>query len=201
VLGRTGPFDGDEVVAILVNEPACARFIASRMFSHFARPITADDPIAADLARDFAVHLDCGRLLRSIFMHPEFRTEATRAGLVKMPIEYVVGAARALQLPIDPRLLASLSGLGQVPFRPPNVGGWPQNGYWLSTASSLARLQFAETATRLAKVALPKTPAEAARLLSVDGWSPGTAAALKKVDGNPEALAALALTAPEYVLA
>jgi uncharacterized protein (DUF1800 family) len=201
VLGRTGPFDGDDVIAVLTGEPACARFIAARMFSHFARPISADDPIAADLARGFAADLDCGRLLRSVFLHPEFRTEATRTGLVKTPIEYVVGAARVLRLPVDARLGATLRGLGQVPFDPPSVGGWPQNGYWLSTASSLVRLQFAEAAVRTTKVTLPTTPAAAAGLLCVDGWSTGTAAALDKVAGNPPALTALALTSPEYVLA
>src|SRR5207302_10016753 len=103
-----------------------------------------DDPIAAQLGEGFAADHDCGKLLRSILLHPEFRTEATRTGLVKMPIEYVAGASRALKLPIDKRTAGFLTGLGQVPVSPASVGGWPQNGYWLSTAASLARLQFAE---------------------------------------------------------
>jgi uncharacterized protein (DUF1800 family) len=201
VLGRTGNFNGDDIIALLVEEPASARFIAAKMFSHFARPITPDDPIAADLAHGFSADLDCGRLLRSIFLHPEFRTDATRTGLVKTPIEYVVGVSRLLQLPIDQRTGMALRGLGQVPFDPPNVGGWPQNLYWLSTASSMVRLQFAEMAVRATKVALPKNRAAAAEFLGVDSWSDGTSAALDDMTNNPQGLMVLALTAPEYVLA
>jgi uncharacterized protein (DUF1800 family) len=100
-----------------------------------------------------------------------------------------------------------LDDLGQLPFAPPNVGGWPQNGYWLTTASALTRLRFAEDVVKradlssLAAVPQPGRLDAVGRMLSIDGWSAATAAALGPLASDPRALVALALTSPEYVLA
>lgn len=208
VLGQTGPLRGEDVIHIAVSEPDSARFVASRIWSHFARPATLDDPVVAELA---SVYTGAGRaiapLLRAVFLHPEFRSDATRTGLVKTPIEYVVGALRALQVPVEPGYRGTLVDMAQLPFSPPTVGGWPQNGYWLTTASALARLQFAEDVVKRADLAsvtsAPRASrlAAVARLLSIDQWSGPTGTALTAIADDPRALVALALTSPEYVLA
>jgi uncharacterized protein (DUF1800 family) len=126
---------------------------------------------------------------------------------VKQPVEYVVGALRALNLRADNRkYLAVLKNLGQLPFDPPNVGGWPADDAWLTTAASFTRLQFATSVARaadLSAVADESVSARldaAARLLSVDGWGAQTRVALTQVADDPEALVTLALCAPEYVV-
>ena len=208
-LGRTGALGPDDVVATACASPACAPFVASRVWSHFARPARPDDPVVAELARDFRRDLDVGRLLRAVFVHPEFVAPATRTGLVKQPVEYVAGALRAVgrTAGTDAALVAQLQALGQVPFQPPDVGGWPQNAYWLNTSFSLSRLRFASAlAARadlsgVAAAAPGDRPAAVARLLSVDGWGPSSAAALAGAAADPRALLTLALVAPEYVLA
>jgi uncharacterized protein (DUF1800 family) len=99
-----------------------------------------------------------------------------------------------------------LTVLAQEPFNPPNVGGWPQNGYWLNSATSLARLQaglsFSQHLDLAWLTSLPVNQrAQALGIrLSVDGWGQTTAAALNHVAANPAALVALAVSAPEYVL-
>jgi uncharacterized protein (DUF1800 family) len=208
-LGRTAALAPDDVVAAACASPACAPFVASRVWGHFARPARADDPVVTELARDFARDLDLARLLRAVFLHPEFVAPATRTGLVKQPVEYVAGTLRALgQKPSAVKgLLAELDALGQEPFQPPDVGGWPQNTYWLNTSFSLSRLRFASAVAQkadvssLASVPVADRPRAAATLLSVDGWSPTTAAALATAASEPKALLTLALVAPEYVLA
>jgi uncharacterized protein (DUF1800 family) len=208
LFGQTGNFGGEDVIRLATARPDCARFIAAKVWSHFARPTGADDPIVTQLANVFAPDLDIRALLRAVFLHPEFQSPATRAGLVKQPIEYVAGALRALGRPAKGAdLLHTMRLLGQEPFRPPSVGGWPANGFWLSTASSLGRLRFADTLTRhvdlspIASVAPPDRPAAAARLLSLESWGPATTQALREVAEDPRALLTLALVAPEYVLA
>jgi len=103
------------------------------------------------------------------------------------------------------QLLPVFAGLGQVPFDPPSVGGWPQNSYWLSTAAALTRWEFAH---RLARTGDISTVADAARsarvdaaaqMLSVDGWGTTTAAALQRATSDPPTLVTLALVSPEYV--
>jgi hypothetical protein len=99
-----------------------------------------------------------------------------------------------------------LRSLAQEPFNPSNVGGWPQNEYWLSTVSSSVRLQFgAEVGASAALDKITEAPAAGrpavlARLLAIDGWGSTTMAALNNAAADPPALVALALSAPEYVL-
>ncbi len=133
-------------------------------------------------------------------------------GLVKQPTEYVVGAFRALGVgptALQGRLTAELvplfAGLGQVLFDPPSVGGWPQNGYWLSTASALARWKFAHRLARAADISMVADAAPAARvdaaaeMLTVPGWSATTAVALREAAGDPATVVTLALVSPEFV--
>jgi uncharacterized protein (DUF1800 family) len=208
-LGRTADLAPDDVVAAACASPACAPFVAAKVWSHFARPGPPDDPVVAGLARDFARDLDVGRLLRAVFLHREFSAPGTRTGLVKQPVEYVAGTLRALGLTAggNGQVLPQLAALGQVPFQPPDVGGWPQNTYWLNTSFSLSRLRFASAAAQRADLrsiaAAPpaERPRAVAGMLSVDTWGRATAGALAKAAGDPKALVTLAVVAPEYVLA
>jgi uncharacterized protein (DUF1800 family) len=209
VLGQSGDWGGEDVVRIVTHAPASARFVASRLWSHFAYPVAPTDPVVNDLAPGFAADRDVAALVRAILLHPGFRSTTARTGLVKQPIEWVVGTARVLGVPVaDTRFVAALQGLGQEPFAPPNVGGWPQNEYWLTTASMLSRLRVAAAMvaaappSALAPVEGATDPlAAAARLLSVDAWGPATSQALSRATSEPRLLVTLALVSPEYTLA
>jgi uncharacterized protein (DUF1800 family) len=220
-LGQTGNFDGTDIVHIVTHQPASALWVTSKLWSHLAYPVAPTDPIVAPLAAAYAQDLDVTSLLRAILMHPEFTSTTAKQGLVKQPVEWVVGAARALGLNADLQssssagsttragrspLAGALTLLAQEPFNPPNVGGWSQNTYWLNTATSLARLQvgldMGEHLDLSWLTALPagqRADALATRL-SIDGWGPTTAGALNHVASYPVALVGLALSAPEYVL-
>jgi uncharacterized protein (DUF1800 family) len=210
VFGQTGNFGGEDVIRMAVAQPASAPYVVSKLWSGFARPVGANDPVVRQLAPAFAKDHDIAKLMRAIFLHPEFVAPAARTGLVKTPIEYVAGALRALGLragALGNNLPQTMESLGQQPFAPPSVGGWPPNGYWLTTSFALSRLRVASTLAGKAKLdaitAVPSAgwPAAVARLLSVDGWGPATSAGLAQVAGDPKALLTVALVAPEYVLA
>ncbi|MDP1807524.1 MAG: DUF1800 domain-containing protein [Acidimicrobiales bacterium] len=210
VFGQTGTFGGEDVIRMAVAQPASAPYVVSKLWSGFARPVGANDPVVRQLAPAFAKDQDVGKLMRAILLHPEFVAPAARTGLVKTPIEYVAGALRALGLraaALGNNLPQTMESLGQQPFAPPSVGGWPPNGYWLTTSFALSRLRIASTLAGKAKLdaitAVPAAdrPAAVARLLSVDGWGPATSAGLAQVAGDPKALLTVALVAPEYGLA
>ena len=103
------------------------------------------------------------------------------------------------------KLLVLLQALGQVPFYPPSVGGWPSGQAWLSTAA--ADLRFA-TATALAKKAdlsWISGAAQAGRVddvgyrLGVGAWSNRSRSVLQDAIGDPHKLVAIALNTPEYL--
>ena len=208
LLGTTAT-TGEQIISVLCRQPALARFIAAKMWSQFAWPVKPDDPIVNELAPGFAADLDITKLARSVFMHPQFGSVQARQGLVKQPVEYVVGTFRALGLlpsSLDrAKVEGALTALNQEPFAPPSVGGWPQNGYWISTATSLARLRFAQGMAASASLDwLTAVPANAraealAQRLGIDGWTVATASALTKAS-NPKNQLTVALVSPEYVL-
>ena len=207
VLGQSGDWGGEDVVHILVNSPASHRWVVAGLWSHFAYPVATTDPVVSDLVPAYSADRNIGRLVKAMLLHPKFTSNQASTGLIKQPVEWLVGALRALGLPAgQDRVVGALTSLGQVPLRPPSVGGWPQNEYWLTTASSLARLQIATVAANLADLSPVSavTPGQrvdaTAHLLSVD-FSATTAAALGNVTGSPKELVALALVSPDYLLA
>jgi uncharacterized protein (DUF1800 family) len=211
ILGQTGAFTGEQVITLLAKHPAAAKFIVSKMWSRLASPVTPDSPIVAELSTGFAVDGDITKLLRNLFNHPEFQSTTTKQGLVKQPIEYVVSVFRAAGVGVNdtrffgPPALKTLESLNQVPFDPPSVGGWPQNSYWLSTATSLARLKFATTVARncdlgwLKGQSAPQRPVAIADRLGIQEWSTGTQSALTKANAPVDQFI-LALVSPEFVL-
>jgi uncharacterized protein (DUF1800 family) len=210
VLGKTGPLGGEEVVSVLCQQPAAARFITAKMWRQYAYPLASDHPIIGELSAGFAKDLDAAKLLRSILMHPQFQSREARQGLVKQPVEWVIGAMRQLnvrpsQFDVDKRTSSVLGNLNQQPFYPPSVGGWPDNGYWISTSTALTRMSFALAVTAIAKLDWFSGLDNNARLaaiatrLGVDEWTAATAANISKA-GNPRYQLAAALVSPEYVL-
>jgi uncharacterized protein (DUF1800 family) len=202
-LGTTGNLDGTDVVHIVTGLPDSARFLTTRLWNRFAAPATTSDPAIVRLTPSAPV--DIGALLARMFNDPAFR--AAKGALVAQPIEYVVGVLRQLRLdPTRVRVGRALAGMGQVPFQPPNVGGWPAGSAWLTTAAALARLDFAQQCVRAADLsAVADVPAAqrvsaTARLLSLpDGFGPQTTSALNTAGSDPAALVATALVSPEYV--
>ncbi len=208
-LGNAGVNSGQQVIDIVSHSDASAQYVPAALWSHLAYPVTTADRVVADLAPAYAADRNVGNLLRAIFTHADFVSEAALTGLIKQPTEYVAGALRVLGVtPAEisgGRVLPTMAELGQVLFDPPSVGGWSQNEYWLSTAAALARWQFAHRVAHRADIsAVADQPAPArveaaASFLGVAGWSSTTAAALGRAANDPPLLMTLALVSPEYV--
>lgn len=210
-LGHQGITTGQEVINTVTRTRACAQFVVSSVWSRFAYPVMPSDPLVVELASTYSNDRNMTNLLRKVFEHPNFLSATSATGLIKQPVEYVVGALRALKIPaakiptIRPPVMNALASLGQVLFDPPSVGGWPQNEYWLSTSAALARWRFAHQLALVGDVSIVADSPAASRveaageLLSITSWSSSTAAALKKASANPHMLVTLALVSPEYV--
>ncbi len=139
VLGHTGDFSGDDVIDIIVAQPAAATFVAGKVWSAFAYP-NPDAATIEPVARTFAdTGGDMREVFRAVFSHPEFGGARAYRALVKGPVEFAVGAVRQLGATVDPRLIAAqLNAMGQVPFNPPNVAGWPGGESWMGSGAFLA---------------------------------------------------------------
>jgi uncharacterized protein (DUF1800 family) len=213
VLGQTGPFDADGFADILLAQPANAVFLASRLWYRYASGEPIPTGTRDRLAAAYRPARDLKALIRALFTDPEFNR--TTGQLVKQPVEWAVGAMRQLgvrpgELPDQQRrqLLAALDALGQVPFQPPSVGGWPAGTAWLTTASVPVRLRAAQliaaratpdTIAKLTAVPQAQRTGALARLLVVDEFTERTRAVLEKTT-DPRQLIILGLASPEYAV-
>jgi uncharacterized protein (DUF1800 family) len=146
VLGRTGNLDGDQVLDILLAEPATAEFITAKLWREFVSPDPDEAAIRRIAQRFRDSHYEIKVALHGIFTSDAFYASENRAVLVKSPIELVVGALRQFDMkPIEATPFAvAAAGMGQNLFAPPNVKGWPGQETWINASTLLARKQFLE---------------------------------------------------------
>ncbi len=140
-LGRTGRFDGDDIVRIIYEQPAAASHLAFKLAAFFV----SDDPppqvVAALAATLRAADWKVGPVLEQLFASRWFYSTAVMRRKIKTPIELVAGSLRRLEVaaPDSNRLLQSLKIMGQELFEAPNVGGWPHGRAWINTSTLFAR--------------------------------------------------------------
>lgn len=207
VLAKTGVMTPDEVIKHLVAQENCAKFVNERIWYRF---VSSSAPLPTNLAAIGAFSSrDISALVKSlledkVLANPDY-------SLVKSPVEWFVSVCRAFnlvpsQMNSQNKISNYLDKLSQIPFSPPNVGGWPTDEAWLSSASAQFRLAFAAwissqiDLSQLTLIAPERRVAYLENLLGVVEWSPRTTFALYEIRNNPERLVTLAICSPEYVV-
>ena len=142
-LGRTGNFDGSDIVDIIYQQRAAETFWATSLLSAFVyndpEPALVDEFANVISRNKFELAPSMSALLRSNVF---YSARAYRA-LVKSPVEFVVGAHKQMGLErIVDGTPAALRAMGQVLFYPPNVAGWPGGANWLTSQMLIARENF-----------------------------------------------------------
>ncbi len=211
LLGHAGPLDAAAYVDVVLGQPTSAPFVAGRVW----RRLVSDTPPTADAqARLIAAYgpgRDISGLLHAIVAEPAFTD--TTSTIVKQPVEWAVGLMRAVgvrpsTLPRADRktVQTALTGMGQIPFAPPSVGGWPSGAAWLTTSAGVSRLALAKAVAAQADLSVLEQGSAAGRveavrqLLGIDAFSARTRTALTGVAASPVQLLQAAASSPEYVV-
>ncbi|CAN5606766.1 DUF1800 domain-containing protein [soil metagenome] len=141
ILGVTDTFDAERVVDVVCDQPACAEFIAAKLYRFFVG-VAAPDSRRAELAASFrAGDLEIMPLVEQILTGPEFaQSRLTRA---RLPVEWFVAAHAAFDRIIAGEDVWKVGELGQMPFLPPNVAGWPVGPEWAGAGRQLLRASMA----------------------------------------------------------
>jgi uncharacterized protein (DUF1800 family) len=146
VLGRTGRFEGKDVIDILLARPETAEFVTGKLWREFVSSVLDAKEVQrlATVFRD--ARYEVKPLMRAMFLSDAFWSDANRGVLVKSPVELVVGTLRLFQVqPMDLRpAVIACAALGQNPFAPPNVKGWPGGEAWINSSTLLGRKQLVE---------------------------------------------------------
>lgn len=185
-LGRRGRFDGDQMLDIILEQPAASRYLAGRIWTYFAGG-EPDEAIAEGLAKTLRDGTwEMKPLLRQIFRSRAFYAPEVMARKIKSPVELVVGLYRAVGLDSQGAFGLSFAAqaLGQSLMDPPNVKGWPGGRDWITTSLLFSRYNVASAIVGL--------PQDRARLLDGMGADGRAAKGLRlmqrarRVDPNGE---------------
>ena len=166
-LGQTGNFDGEDIIDIIVKEPATARFICRHLYSFFVADEVQVPAWTIEPARDeeaLGMMIDAFEesgyeikaVLRTIFKSEFFKN--ARYAKIKSPAEVVASTLKMVgthQVPVPtiPDIGPQTNYMGQALLDPPSVEGWYTGPEWINSGSLLARVNF--VADRVADPSLP----------------------------------------------
>ncbi len=137
IFKKTGNFDADDVVNIVLDQPAASRHIVKRLWTFFAHEDPSPEVIEglARVLRDNKFELK--PVLKAMFAADAFYSDRARFTHIKSPVELMVGTARMLDVRAADLLALErgLRGMGQQLFQPPNVKGWDGGEAWITTST------------------------------------------------------------------
>ena len=184
-LGHTGNLDGQDVIDIVVNQPATARFLARHLYNFFVADepqvpswnITPpNDPDAIDqlIAAYDESDGDIRAMMRVLFNSKFFKD--ARFSRVKSPTELVIGTARLAGNFEGPRpgfnsLAFECAYQGQELLNPPSVESWHTGTEWIDGGALVRRVNFA--ANLLGDVTLPGVQSIISDLRNMGPLDPG----------------------------
>lgn len=140
-MGRTGDFDGWDIIDIIFEQPVTADYMARELWTYFAY----DDPepeIVAALGATLREHdYELKPMLEQLFSSQAFYSDKAIGTQVKSPAQLIVQLCSDLGVEKPPSTLAStaMRQLGQDLFYPPNVKGWDGGRAWINANALLYR--------------------------------------------------------------
>jgi uncharacterized protein (DUF1800 family) len=147
IMGKSGQFDGDGFLDVILARNECAEFMAGKLFRFFVNDSSGDLSkeqkafILAMANKLRASKYELKPLLDAVFSSAYFYSAQNRGAIIKSPIQLTVQAVRSLRTPVrELSALASATDLmGQNVFFPPNVKGWDGGRSWINTSTLFIR--------------------------------------------------------------
>jgi uncharacterized protein (DUF1800 family) len=141
-LGRTGPFNGEDIIDIILEQPVTAEFVSAKLYRYFVREEVSPS-VRTSLGRAFRESgYQIKPLLKQIFLSRDFYSAPAHATQIKSPVHLVVSTYKKLglrEVPTIPDFGRMTAGLGQSLFDPPNVAGWAGGRTWITPSTLLQR--------------------------------------------------------------
>ncbi len=144
-MGKTGRLDGEDVIDIILEQPATATFIVRKIYQYFVNDQVNERHIDVLSRIFYESNYNIELLMRTILESAWFYHPQHMGNKIKSPVELLVGMMRALNVQFENELniLFVEKALGQVLFNPPNVAGWPGGQSWIDNSTLMMRLNLA----------------------------------------------------------
>jgi uncharacterized protein (DUF1800 family) len=140
VLGYSSSMDGKDLVALLLEQPSCSRYVATRIITEFEGLAPSEErlQVYAKILVDGDYELK--PFLRYLFRDPMFYRPEVLGAKVKSPVDFMIGSCHRLQVEPNAKFLAgAMAMLGQTLMNPPSVKGWDGGYSWVTEGSSILR--------------------------------------------------------------
>jgi uncharacterized protein (DUF1800 family) len=147
IFGKTGNFDGQNFLEMIVEQPQAGRYITAKIWKFFAGDDASEDLTTALASAFRGAGNNFKPVMRKMFLSEEFYAPELIRNQVKSPVQWLVGSVRVLERDVPPPIVCFnlTRNLGQDLFAPPNVKGWDGGLSWITTNNLLARYNQAAT--------------------------------------------------------
>jgi Protein of unknown function (DUF1800) len=138
--------DGDDVLDIMLAQPACGEFIVGKLWKEFVSPVPVPSEVKRIAKRFQESNYTISVALTELLSTDTFWADSNRGSLIKSPVDLVVGTVRQFAFSysdVMPFVLKT-SQLGQNLLMPPNVKGWPGQTDWINATTLLERKSFTQ---------------------------------------------------------
>jgi len=148
-LGKTGNFNGDDIIEILLEQKQTALYITKKIYRYFVNEKVDEKNVEWLSGRFYESKYDIKKLMQDIFTSDWFYDEKNIGVKIKSPVELLVGIERLLPLEYENNMTRLLfqRALGQILFYPPNVAGWPGGKSWIDSSTLMLRLRIPQMIT------------------------------------------------------
>lgn len=152
--GKTGNFNGDDIIDMILEKKQCGRFISEKIYTYFVNNHINKKHIE-DMVEVFYKDYNIEKLMRFVLLSNWFYADENIGTKIKSPIEFLVGINTIVPYTIEKEkqiiLLQKL--LGQVLMSPPNVAGWKTGRNWIDSNTIVTRLRLPSVLLNNAEIA------------------------------------------------
>jgi len=145
ILGQKGNFKGDDVVRIVLEQPATARMVVHKLYRWLICETEEPDMmLTTPLVESFVKDYDILKLVETMLRSNLFFSPAAYRRRIKCPVEFALGIVKALEGMVSTTQLGQdLVNLGQNLYHPPTVKGWAGGQHWINSNTLVGRHNLA----------------------------------------------------------
>lgn len=154
--GKTGNFNGDEIIDMILAKKETALFITQSIYRFFSNKKIDKQKVSQLASNFYKSDYDIAKLMEEIFTADWFYAPEYIGSQIKSPVQLLIGITKQLDLRFGNEFSALLiqKVLGQVVFNPPNVAGWKGGNAWIDSSTLIFRMRLPEFIIKAAEIGI-----------------------------------------------
>lgn len=142
--GKTGNFNGEDIIDIILEQKQCARFICTKIYQYFVNPRINKNRLE-EITTVFYKDYNISNVMQYIFTSKWFYEDENIGVKIKSPIELLVGIQKTVPIIFNKKKQLNYlqKMMGQQLLYPENVAGWKGDKSWIDSNTLMFRMKLA----------------------------------------------------------